>query len=86
MVSKAPLPCLQVCFYFAKDKKLSDDFEANGMVTESIAQRLVTKGWMIDYAPGEKGKFFRAVVGRETRKETIEGLVKAIGIVAAELE
>jgi glutamate decarboxylase len=86
MVSKRPLPCLQVCFYYAKVGTLSDDFEANGKITETIAQRLVTRGWMIDYAPGDQGKFFRAVVGRETRRETVEGLVKAIGFLAAELE
>jgi glutamate decarboxylase len=85
LVSKHPLPCLQVCFYYAKGKKLSDNFEANGELTATIAQRLITRGWMIDYAPGDRGKFFRAVVGRETRRETVEGLVKAIGIIAGEL-
>lgn len=86
LVSKTPLPCLQVCFYYGKGGRLSDDVERNGDVTERIAHRLVPRGWMIDYAPGEKGKFFRVVVGRETRKGTVEGLVKAIEAVAVELE
>jgi len=47
-------------------------------ITETIAKGLVPRGWMIDYAPGEEGKFFRVVVGRQTRRETVEGLVKAI--------
>jgi len=85
MISKSPLPCLQVCFHWAKDGKLSDDYEANGKLTQAIAQRLIPRGWMIDYAPGDKGKFFRVVVGRETKKETINGLVKAIELVAEEV-
>jgi hypothetical protein len=57
---------------------LSEDIEANGKDTEKIAQKLIPMGWMIDYAPGDKGKFFRVVVSREVRKETIEGLVIAL--------
>ena len=78
VASQLPLPCMQVCFYWAKDGKLSDDNEANTKTTEIIAQKLVPMGWMVDYAPGENGKFFRVVVSREVRKETIEGLVLAI--------
>ena len=33
---------------------------------------------MIDYAPGEDGKFFRVVINGQTRIETVEGLVKGI--------
>ena len=33
---------------------------------------------MVDYAPGEDGKFFRVVVNPATRRGTLEGLVKAI--------
>jgi hypothetical protein len=69
---------MQVCFYWARDGKLSNDKEANARTTERIAQRLVRMGWMIDYAPGDRGKFFRVVVGREVCKETIEELVRAI--------
>jgi glutamate decarboxylase len=35
-------------------------------------------GFMVDYAPGEKGSFFRVVVNRETTRGTIDGLIKAI--------
>ena len=77
-VSQLPLPCMQVCFYYAKDGKLDPDSAVNTRTTETIAQNLIPMGWMTDYAPGEKGKFFRVVVSREVRKETIEGLVLAI--------
>jgi cell wall assembly regulator SMI1 len=72
-----------VCFYWAKGRKLSDDSELNGSVTARVAKALVGRGWMIDYAPGPQGKFFRIVVGRETRKETVEALVKAISDIAS---
>jgi glutamate decarboxylase len=86
LVSKSPLPCLQVCFYWARDGKLSDELEVNGLVTARIVQGLVARGFMIDYAPGEKGKFFRVVINRDTRRETVEGLVRAIESVAGEVE
>jgi glutamate decarboxylase len=76
---------MQVCFYWARNGKLSDDKEINARTTEEIVQRLIPMGWMTDYAPGEHGKFFRVVVGREVRKETIEGLVRAIEVAADQL-
>jgi glutamate decarboxylase len=75
---------MQVCFYWARNGKLGDDKEANGRTTEMIAKRLIPMGWMIDYAPGDSGKFFRVVVGREVRKETLEGLVRGIEKAAEE--
>jgi hypothetical protein len=77
LVSTDPLPCLQVCFYWAKDGKLRKS-DQNSMVTQKIARDLIPRGWMIDYAPGEKGKFLRVVISIQTRQETVEGLVKAI--------
>ncbi len=77
LVSENPPPCLQVCFYYAKDGKLAEDKE-NTRITSGIVQRLIPMGFMIDYAPGEKGSFFRVVVNRDTQKGTIDGLVKAI--------
>lgn len=52
--------------------------EVNSKRTEEVARRLVTRGWMVDYAPGEKGKFFRVVVNSETLNGTLEGLVKGV--------
>ena len=40
---------------------------------------------MIDFAPGEKGKFFRVVVNGGTRRGTLDGLVRALGEAAGEL-
>ncbi|KAF7883066.1 hypothetical protein EAF00_011555 [Botryotinia globosa] len=77
LVSQNPPPCLQVCFYYAKEGKLGDK-ERNTKITQDVAQKLLTRGFMVDYASGEKGKFFRAVVNVQTRRETMKGLVKAI--------
>ena len=84
-VSPTPLPCLQVCFYWARGGKLSEDKEQNGKVTSEVAQKLIPRGFMIDYAPGEKGKFFRVVVNGGTRRGTLDGLVKAIEECAGDL-
>lgn len=84
LASPSPLPCLQVCFYWARGGRLSPDGEANGGVTERIARALVRRGWMVDFAPGVHGKMFRVVVGLETRRGTVEGLVRAVEEVAEE--
>jgi len=84
-ISPEPLPCMQVCFYYAKNGQLSADKEANGKATSQIAAGLIPKGFMVDYAPGEKGKFFRVVVSGGTMRGTLEGLVKGIEDVAREL-
>ena len=84
-ISPEPVPCLQVCFYFARGGVLGEDADANGRATSAIAQRLISRGFMVDFAPGEKGKFFRVVVNGGTRRGTLEGLVKALGEAAGEL-
>ncbi|KAF2087231.1 PLP-dependent transferase [Saccharata proteae CBS 121410] len=85
LVSKKPLPCLQVCFYWAKNGKLDADADTNGARTAEMARRLVPRGWMVDYAPGEQGKFFRVVVNAGTMRSTVEGLLKAIEEVGHEV-
>jgi len=84
-ISPEPLPCLQVCFYFARDGALGADADLNGRVTSEIAHRLIPRGFMIDFAPGEKGKFFRVVVNGGTRRGTLDGLVKALVETAGDL-
>lgn len=74
LLSTNPPPCLQVCFYFNKQSEK----ERNSKTTEEITKALIPKGFMIDFAPGEDGRFFRVVVNGQTRKGTLEGLVKAI--------
>lgn len=75
LLSENPPPCLQVCFYFDKQQS---DAKRNSKVTAQITRALVPRGFMIDYAPGEDGQFFRVVVNSQTRPETCEGLVKAM--------
>ena len=78
LVSENPPPCLQVCFYFAKGGNLAERADDNTRTTSEIVQKLIPRGFMVDYAPGEKGSFFRVVVNRETTQGTIDGLIKAI--------
>ncbi|KAL2072118.1 hypothetical protein VTL71DRAFT_11461 [Oculimacula yallundae] len=85
LVSENPPPCLQVCFYYAKEAKLSAEKEDNTRTTSEIAKKLLPRGFMVDYAPGEKGSFFRVVVNRETRRQTVDGLVLAIEDVGGNL-
>ncbi|KAF2144545.1 uncharacterized protein K452DRAFT_349637 [Aplosporella prunicola CBS 121167] len=85
LVSSQPLPCLQVCFYWAKGGQLDADSEVNSRRTIEMAHRLVGRGWMVDFAPGARGKFFRVVVSGGTLESSIEGLVKAIEEVGQEV-
>lgn len=81
LVSENPPPCLQVCFYFSK-KSTS---EQNSRLTAEVSQKLIPRGFMVDYAPGEDGKFFRVVINGQTTSGTVEGLVKAIEEVGDEV-
>lgn len=78
LVSSNPPPCLQICFYYAPHGKLCPEPAGNTRATEEIARKLVSRGFMVDYAPGERGMFFRVVVNRETRRGTVEGLLRAV--------
>jgi len=78
LVSENPPPCLQVCFYYGKGGQLRAENEKNTKVTSTIVHALIPMGFMVDYAPGEKGSFFRVVVNNQTLKGTIDGLIKAI--------
>ena len=84
MVSTRPLPCLQVCFYYAPDGLLGSNAE-NGRRTSEMARRLVNVGWMVDFAPGERGKFFRVVLNSGTQEKTVERLVQAMERVGREV-
>jgi glutamate decarboxylase len=79
LVSENPPPCLQVCFYFAKGGELGTK-EENTSITSKIVRRLILDGFMVDYAPGQEGSFFRVVVNTQTTKGTIDGLIKAIEV------
>ncbi|OTA53904.1 glutamate decarboxylase [Hypoxylon sp. EC38] len=85
LLSSNPPPCLQVCFYYAPGGVLPDDKEENTRRTREIVERLVPRGFMVDYAPGEKGSLFRVVVNCSTLKSSVEGLFKAIREVGKEV-
>lgn len=85
LVSENPPPCWQVCFYYNKQEGAGHR-ERNSKMTEKIAHALIPRGFMVDYSPGEDGKFFRVVVNGGTRKETVEGLVKAIETIGKDIK
>lgn len=85
LVSEKPPPCLQVCFYYAPGGKVSESADENTRRTKVMVERLIRRGYMIDYAPGERGSFFRVVVNCQTLRSTAEGLVKALVKVGEEV-
>ncbi|KAK1457327.1 hypothetical protein CCUS01_01795 [Colletotrichum cuscutae] len=85
LVSSNPPPCLQVCFYYAPNGQLAEEPEANTRRTSEMVHKLIQRGFMIDYAPGERGSFFRVVVNCQTLQGTVEGLVKALEEVGKEI-
>ena len=78
LVSESPPPCLQVCFYPAPGGALRDRADDNSALTAAVAKGLVPRGFMVDYAQGEKGNFLRVVVTRGTREDTVSRLVAAV--------
>lgn len=85
LLSASPPPCLQVCFYYAPGGVPASDAEENSRRTREMVRRLVARGFMVDYAPGESGSLVRAVVNCQTRSSTVEGLVKALAEVGREV-
>jgi glutamate decarboxylase len=76
-VGPHPVPCLQVCFYFAPGGILAT-VERNTAMTKAIAARLVECGFMTNYTPGEHGSFLRVVVNISTKRQTVERTVREI--------
>ena len=94
LVSDLDAPCSQVCFYYSDSQNASfrtserDEARRNSQITRMIVSRLVTRGWMVDYAPGtgkegERGEFLRVVCNRLTSKGVAKGLVRAVMDVGA---
>lgn len=86
LVSTNPPPCLQVCFYYAPGGQVDADSRANTRRTRKMVEALVGRGFMVDYAPGEMGSFFRVVVNCQTLTGTVDGLVKALEEIGKEYE
>ncbi len=70
--------CLQVCFYHAPGGRLSENAEENTRKTRAVVQKLIGRGFMTDYAPGDRGSFFRVVVNVQTLRGTIDALISTI--------
>ncbi|EGO55389.1 hypothetical protein NEUTE1DRAFT_123823 [Neurospora tetrasperma FGSC 2508] len=85
LVSSNPPPCLQVCFYYAPGGKLADEPEENTRRTRIMVEKLIARGFMVDYAPGDKGSLFRVVVNCQTLRGTVEGLVKGLEAIGKEI-
>lgn len=84
LLSGNPTPCLQVCFYYSPKGVLSDDKDVNTKETQRVVHALIQRGFMVDYAPGEKGSFLRVVVNTQTLSGTMEGLAKALNEVGTQ--
>ncbi|OAA82379.1 Pyridoxal phosphate-dependent decarboxylase [Akanthomyces lecanii RCEF 1005] len=84
LLSGSPTPCLQVCFYYSPRGVLSEDKGVNTRETQRIVHALIERGFMVDYAPGDKGSFLRVVVNVQTLPGTMEGLAKALNEVGAQ--
>lgn len=85
LLSSNPPPCLQVCFYYAPEGRVAESKTENTRRTARMANRLIERGFMVDYASGDRGSFFRVVVNFQTLKGTVEGLVKALESVGEEI-
>ena len=87
LVSSNPPPCLQVCFYYAGETsgQPHTDTGVNSRRTRDAVQLLIRRGFMIDFAPGDHGGFFRVVVNWQTRPGTVQGLVRALEIMRTEV-
>lgn len=78
LVSPNPPPCLQVCFYYVPAGEKCTLAARNNTVTVAIVKKLLTRGFMVDYATGDCGFMFRVVFGTQTLPTTVEGLIKAL--------
>lgn len=81
LVSQNPPSCLQVCMYYASGgltALTNSSPERVSEQTRNISHRLLSYGFMIDYAPGSYGSFLRVVVNGETREDTLKSLIRAI--------
>ncbi|RYP23426.1 hypothetical protein DL765_001131 [Monosporascus sp. GIB2] len=78
LVSSNPPPCLQVCFYYAPGGQMGATNEENSRRTKLLIKLLVTRGFMVDYAPGDQGYMFRVVVNWQTIMDTMDGILLAL--------
>ena len=79
LVSPLPLPNTQVCFYY-----LGRNEDVSGL-TKKIFESLVGCGFLIDMAPGPRGKMLRVVVSISTQKATVDRLLREIVTIGSEI-
>ena len=80
--------CCQVCFYYVGEgdrRKGEEEKHWNTRITRATVKGLVPKGWMIDFAPGEKGEFFRVVVNRGTTRGIADALIRDVAEVGRDV-
>lgn len=82
LISENPPPCLQVCFSFASRAQESEAW--NDKAIKTVTDRLIDHEFLVDYAKGPSGLFFRAVVSFTTTVATVERLVHTIVALGAE--
>lgn len=72
---------VQVCFYYMPHSTAEGQEAAakhNTAITAFISERLPSRGFMVDYAPGPVGKFLRVVTNGTTTNETMDSMMRAI--------
>lgn len=79
LVSPLPLPNTQVCFYYVGS---ASDLSS---LTKRIFESLVSRGFLIDMAPGPRGKMLRVVVSISTQKATVDRLLQEIVSIGGEI-
>ncbi|KAJ6785541.1 hypothetical protein PWT90_10478 [Aphanocladium album] len=85
LISPNPTPCLQICFYYAPGGKLAEDKAENTRRTRAMADKMVARGFMFDYAPGPHGHFFRVVSNCQTQVGTMDGIFRGLSEVGKEV-
>lgn len=85
LVSPNPTPCLQICFYYSPGGVLAEDKAENTRRTRAMAEKMVARGFMFDYAPGPQGHFFRVVANCQTQVGTMDGIFKGLSEVGKEV-
>ncbi|KAL2890809.1 L-aspartate decarboxylase dtxS4 [Ceratocystis lukuohia] len=66
-------------------RTLAEDNAENTRRTREMTALLIQRGFMIDYAPGPKGSFFRVVVNVQTLMTTVDGLISALQAVGRQV-
>lgn len=83
LVTRWPVPCLQICFYCGPARNTLPT--NNTRRTKALVSRLSRRGFMVDFAPGEYGHFLRVVVNGETLSSTIESLANCIQLESSKI-